>query len=124
MKNEIISIGYCSGDLFLKNVNNERINFKFVTDFESDCSAFWNAYPNVLAKLSENRLDPNVAIKKFIDYVDGLDTKYDLRIISDNPSYDISFIKILLRNLVWNLMQNNHICQMKTQNIFINSIYR
>jgi DNA polymerase III alpha subunit (gram-positive type) len=96
IRNEIISIGYCAGNLKFENMAKNRINFKYTSKFEPNCWNFWSKYPKVLNKLSQDQLEPDVGIKKFIDYVDTLDDIYDLRIITDNPSFDISFINYYL----------------------------
>ena len=103
LKHEIISIGYCVGDLVGNVINKERINFKYDTVFEPDCWKFWSKYLSVLDKLKEGQLTPYDAINKFIIMVDELDTKYDLRIITDNPSFDISFINYYLNKYLGRL---------------------
>jgi hypothetical protein len=96
LKNEIISLGYCIGSITGKIIKKERINFAYNTEFEPSCLEFWKKNQKILEYISQDQLEPEFAIKKFIDCVDDLDNKYDLRIITDNPSFDISFINYYL----------------------------
>lgn len=111
MKNEIISIGYCLGDTEGNILRKRRINFHFTSEFERSCRVFWNKQSNILLELQRDQLENSLAIQTFIDDVDNFDGLYDLRIISDNPSYDLSFLNFYmskyLDRLPINYIHNN-----------------
>jgi hypothetical protein len=92
-KNEIVSIGYCVGDTKGKVEQKGRIDFEVSTKFEKRCyDEFWKDHMDKYKVLQHDVLDPGKAIKSFVNLIDELDSKYDLRIISDNPSFDIMWI--------------------------------
>jgi hypothetical protein len=95
-EHEIISIGYCLGDVHGNVIDRNRINFNFTTAFSPSCWVFWSKFHNVLTELKKDTLEPCEAIEKFINVLDQYDDMYDLRIITDNPSFDTSFINYYL----------------------------
>ncbi|XWV25552.1 hypothetical protein QJ856_gp0202 [Tupanvirus deep ocean] len=95
-RHEIISIGYCVGNMDGVILEKNRINFKFTSAFSDSCWNFWSKYTDVLDVLKRDAVEPQIAIRKFIDILDQYDDVYDVRIITDNPSYDTSFINFYL----------------------------
>ncbi|XWV26889.1 hypothetical protein QJ857_gp0161 [Tupanvirus soda lake] len=95
-QHEIISIGYCVGNINGKVFEKHRINFKYTSAFSDSCWKFWSKFADVLNDLKKDALEPQLAIKEFIDVLDRYDDAYDVRIITDNPSYDTSFINFYL----------------------------
>ena len=97
LKNGIIAIGYCVGDEFGNVVQKSRIHLNLESDhvFDVHCQeSFWNILKNkhLLKIFKKNSLHPCDAIYKFIEILDNLDREHSVTIISDNPSFDISFI--------------------------------
>lgn len=90
-KHPLIAIGTC---LFKPCGSKEKKIFRFNFDyakFEPKCvEEFWSKHQDKLDKLKQL---PISSIADFANYVDDLDKQFDnLTILSDNPSYDISFI--------------------------------
>ena len=64
--------------------------------FDKTCLVhFWNkpGPTAVLTDITANPLPPKQAIAKFAKMVDAYDTLFTLTIISDNPTFDLYFIK-------------------------------
>jgi DNA polymerase III epsilon subunit-like protein len=99
IKNGIISIGYCIGSLHGKLLIKKRINMKLDDDctFDNDTlQNFWMKHLPILEKLRENQVSPKDGMTEFTKDIDEYDSKYKLVIISDNVSFDISFVNYYL----------------------------
>lgn len=94
ISNGIISIGYCLGDVSGNVVEKERISFCLENMvFEQRCyDEFWSKNYDILHVLQLEAKPILQQIKKFADKLDEFDSKYDLRIISDNKDFDLAFI--------------------------------
>lgn len=67
--------------------------------FEPNC---WGNPDNaeVLSKLINGAEDPDIVMKKFAEKIDELDEEYDVMLLSDNPSFDISEINNYYRQFL------------------------
>ena len=99
IKNGIISIGYCIGSINGKVLIKKRINMLLDNEcsFDNDTlQNFWMKHLDILDKLRENQISPKDGMNEFIKDIDDYDSKYKLIIISDNVSFDISFVNYYL----------------------------
>ena len=97
IKNEIIAIGYCLGDNYGNILYKKRINIKYTQPFDKICyKNFWSKHQDKLKILQNDAVKPDEAISEFIKDVDAAFAEYDLKIISDNPSFDVGFINYYL----------------------------
>jgi hypothetical protein len=53
---------------------------------------FWKPRINILKQLLHESKPPHITIEEFIEDIDDLDSKYDLRVASDCPISDFGFI--------------------------------
>lgn len=93
IKNAILSIGYCIGDIYGNIHIKERIDLKMPEEcgFDKQCyDEFWINHLEKLKIFKNSALDPQEGIKQFTDTLDSFGN--ELIIISDNPSFDIGFI--------------------------------
>ncbi|CAH6420955.1 Hypothetical protein KVN_LOCUS82 [uncultured virus] len=98
-KNVIIAIGFCLGDEKGNTLEKKTFCFKFDSFevFDLKClNEFWINHLDKLNVYLKTAKEPNESILDFITEIDYLDDAYDLRIISDNPSFDITFINYYL----------------------------
>src|ERR1700744_5540510 len=99
LKHGIIAIGYCLGDNKGNVIIKKRIHVKLDTGkiFEKRCmETFWNKNLDKLEILKQNAKEPKNAITEFINDIDSFEDEYDLRIITDNASFDIGFLNYYL----------------------------
>jgi hypothetical protein len=98
----IMSIGFCLGhaDRF-EVIQSGRISLKpIVEEFqtvEKRCmNEFWSKHPEVYKQLVDEAIQPNIGMYKLSSMLDQWDCNYDLRIVSDNPSFDLGQINFYL----------------------------
>ena len=93
-KNPLISIGYVFGTVYSEIIEKGRISFDFdITKFDDDTMKnFWNKKKKLLEMFKNEALPPKEAISKFIKKLDKYDEEYDIKIISDNPQFEIRFL--------------------------------
>lgn len=101
LKNGILAIGICVGDLQGNVIKKIRINFELdeKKEFDNICyDNFWSKphKQKVLTVLKKNCLKEDIAIAKFVSIIDDLDSKYSMVMISDNPAFDFYFINYYL----------------------------
>ena len=97
LKNGIISIGYCIGNIIGQIYLKKRINIK--TDdiiFDPETEKFWYKHISILELLKVNQIAPEEAMKEFIQDIDKYDLMGKLIIISDNITFDIGFLNYYL----------------------------
>ena len=96
IKNGILSIGYCLGDMNGNIHEKKRIDVHIGDKiFDPYCKTnFWDKSgpKEVLLALQKAPMAPKDAIQKFMNRVDEFDHNYALMIMSDNPSFDLYFI--------------------------------
>jgi hypothetical protein len=95
LKNYILSIGWCLGDLNGKVIDCRRIDFQPIEGRIFDTfvyDSFWKGHSNILNEILKNPKPPLQAITEFAAVLDGFESLYDLRIITDNPAFDLYFI--------------------------------
>lgn len=94
-KDFILSIGWCLGTTDGRIIDNSRIDFKPPLDATFDQFTFDNFWKNHRTKLSTFTTTGRnhvTAISDFATVIDTFDGEYDLRIITDNPAFDMGFI--------------------------------
>lgn len=101
MTNGILAIGLCLGDSTGNTVIKKRIDVQLdlIHSFDPVCvENFWlkSGPQKVLKVIQANPIPAVEAIKLFIDFVDEYDSKYNLEIISDNPTFDFYFLNFYL----------------------------
>lgn len=94
VKNAIIAIGYFLGDEHGNEIAKKRITMKYSEDqWEVRCwSTFWVHYQDKLEILKQNAVTPYEGIAEFVKDLYAFEDKYTVHIITDNPSFDISFL--------------------------------
>jgi hypothetical protein len=99
-QNGIVAIGWCVGDLHGRVLEKKRVSLKLHRrTFEPRClTEYWSkpAQAAQLAVFQSEALEPAAAMKIFIDAVDSFESRYDLVILTDNPSYDIAWLNYYL----------------------------
>ena len=91
----ILSIGWCLGDQDGNVLDNKRIDIKMLKIkgmHPYTLNTFWSEHSKTLDVITKNARHPSDAIYEFLQVLDAFDHVYDLRILTDNPSFDISFI--------------------------------
>lgn len=97
LMNEIVSIGYCVGDEEGSIVETGRFDMKVTTPFEPKCyNDFWSKHMDIYEILQKHAVEPATAMRNFVDFVDHWDDLSELRIITDNPAFDVKFIDIAM----------------------------
>lgn len=99
IKNGIISIGYCFGDLKGNVLKKGRLsmNLEDNLEFEERCfTQFWSKNLEILTNLQNEAKPIREQLNKFVQMLDDYDKIYDLRIISDNKDFDLGFINYYL----------------------------
>lgn len=101
LKNGILAIGLCVGDLDGTVKKKIRINFELdeSKEFDDICvKKFWSlpGKKKVLSMLTKNTMKEKKAIEKFTSIIDELDTNYNILMVSDNPAFDFYFINYYL----------------------------
>jgi len=93
-KNPLISIGYVFGTVYSEIIEKGRITFDFdVSKFDDETMKnFWNKKKKLLEMFKKEAIPPEEAIQKFIKKLDKYDEDYDIKIISDNPQFEIRFL--------------------------------
>ena len=91
--NEIISIGYCLGDLDGNVIENKRIDFNVEKEFDVYAMRFWRNKKELLSSFKENSLPAYHAIDLFVQRLDAFDEKYNLAILSEETGIEISLIQ-------------------------------
>ncbi len=97
-KHGILGLGWCTRDS-AGNIKSGQINMYLPegADFEQKCwEEFWSKNLPVLHKLKENAVSPLEGITAFINLLDQLEQDNDVMIITDNPSFDISYLNYYL----------------------------
>jgi hypothetical protein len=103
LRNGIKAIGYCLGDLTGKTIEKGKYCLKLEEknkEFDVKCRKFWDDHKDILKILDDEaekelgnaKESIKTQITKFADKLDSFDLKYDLRIVSGNPVFDIGFI--------------------------------
>ena len=98
----IIAIGWCVGNMEGKILEKKRVSLKipFNKGFEVRClEQYWKKDKTQmlqLATFTTEAVDPETAMKTFIERVRFYDNDYDVSIVTDNPSYDIMWINYYL----------------------------
>ena len=98
----MIAAGYCAGTLDDQIVAKGRICFQMRpgTVMEDRCyNEYWSKDPRQLQQLTEFTKEgqpPDIAIAKFIDVLDKLETSWNVHCISDNPGFDAMFLNYYL----------------------------
>ncbi len=97
LKNEIISIGYCIGDEDGNVKVKGRFDLEATSAMEQRCQTeFWSKHMDKYAALQKDAISQAEGAYRFMHLIDDLDEKYKLRIIVDNPAFDVKFIDVLL----------------------------
>ena len=95
-KHGILAIGWCAGLSDGVIVGSGQINMSLPegTDFEKKCwEEFWSKNIPTLQKLKEGAVTAVEGTANFISVLDKYEQDYDVMIITDNPSFDVGFIK-------------------------------
>jgi hypothetical protein len=102
LSNGILSIGVCLGDEHGVVIYKRRFDAKLDEHhvYDPKCIQFWNQKgpSHVLKVIQQNPMKPKKAIQEFVHLLDACDTKYNLTIMSDNPSFDFSFLNYYMDN--------------------------
>ncbi len=98
LKNGIISIGYCIGNIIGEIYLKKRINLKLDDNisFDPEFFCFWNKHISILELLKVNQITPKEAMEQFINDIDKFDSIGKLIIISDNITFDLGFLNYYL----------------------------
>jgi DNA polymerase III epsilon subunit-like protein len=93
--NAMIAIGFCLGDPLGNVIEKGRFCFAMEKHHVYEKRAlteFWDHHKDILEIITKEARPIESEIKRFADILDGFDKKYDLRIITDNPQFDVGFI--------------------------------
>ena len=91
----IVSCGVCIGTTSGKVMMKTRWNVAKAAgqSFEPRCmEEFWNKQGRLLEELSDNPMSPQDFAELFRRILDSYDAKYDVYLLSDNPTFDAGFI--------------------------------
>jgi DNA polymerase III epsilon subunit-like protein len=95
----MIAIGYCLGDINNNVIESGRFCIQLDKDQDYDAKTwtrFWSKHQDILEIIKKEARPPKEQMMKFAKFIDALDDKYNLRIITDNPSFDVAFINYYL----------------------------
>lgn len=97
LKNGILAVGYCLGDMYGNVLEKKRVNFELDDrkEFDSVCmNEFWNRSgpKKALDVIRKNTINEKRATEIVVSRIDEFDSKYDLLLVSDNPSFDFYFL--------------------------------
>lgn len=95
LRDYILSIGWCLGDLEGNVIDCRRIDFQPIEGRVFNTytyETFWKGHSDILSEILKNPKPPLEAITEFASILDIYEHLYDLRIISDNPAFDFYFI--------------------------------
>lgn len=98
-RNGIIAIGYCVGLLDGTVISKKRICMDLPENscFNERCwTTFWNFQQDILKELQQNTVTPELGIREFSNDLHIFEQLYNLKIVSDNPVFDIGFINYYL----------------------------
>jgi len=93
--NSILSIGWCLGGLDGKVLVKRRVDLKPQKKKSMDPytqRTFWDARAETLSALQINAMEPATAIRIFLRELDAYDRIFSLRVLTDNPAFDMAFI--------------------------------
>lgn len=94
-ENNMLSIGVCLGDLDGNVITCRRFDMKPVSGRYAEketMNTFWVHHKDVLEAIRKDASEVKHGLAAFEYTLDKADNDYDLRILTDNPSFDIAFI--------------------------------
>lgn len=84
---------------------------------------FWDKHQDKLKEFKQNTLTRTCAIDSFLNILREYDSKYNVEIVSDNPSFDISFINYYIGKYSTNTNLPLHFNSITNEYRGINDIY-
>ena len=98
LRNGILSIGICVGTH--KGVlEKKRIDIKLSDDrvYDQQCmQQFWHYHPTLHQNIQKDAVVPHIGMQAFVNFICKYESRYHVKIVTDNPSFDVYFINYYL----------------------------
>jgi hypothetical protein len=94
-KNGIVSIGASILDAFSNEKDSFQINLSLPEgkEYEENClNEFWLKNIQAYNFVQTNATNPKIAMQEFVNFIDNAERFENLKIVSDNPSFDIAWL--------------------------------